>query len=250
MSFWNKVKNVFTPLSARYNKDPLQQVQELIGYRFHDESLLKMSLTHRSYSHASDRDMLSNERLEFLGDSVLDLIIAEQLYRDHPEMNEGELTKTKALMVSESTLAEIGSEIQLNKYLLLALEEERAGGRERASIISDSIESVIAAVFLDGGIEAAREMVLRLIYSCKEDLIADASRRNFKGELLELVQARGEGFPRYEVVSETGPDHEKIFTVNVYVAGEKVGNGSGSTKKEAEQKAAALALEQYYQRGQ
>ncbi len=248
MSLWNKIRTIFSPFSARYKKDPVLQVQELIGYQFHDESLLKMSLTHRSYSHASDRDMLSNERLEFLGDSVLDLIIAEQLYRDHPDINEGELTKTKALLVNESTLAEIGSEIQLNMYLLLAPEEERAGGRERASIISDALESVIAAVFLDGGIEAAREVVLRLIYSCKEDLVTDASRRNFKGELLELVQAQGQGFPRYEVASETGPDHEKVFTVNVYVAGEKAGTGSGSTKKEAEQKAAALALERYHQR--
>ncbi|MFQ6007907.1 MAG: ribonuclease III [Candidatus Zixiibacteriota bacterium] len=250
MSLWNKIRNIFTSFLARNQKNPLQKVQELIGYKFHDESLLRMSLTHRSYSHATNREMLSNERLEFLGDSVLDVIVAEQLYHDHPEMDEGELTETKALLVNESTLAEIGSEIQLNKYLLLAPEEERSGGRERASIISDSLESIIAAVFLDGGIESARDMVLRLIYSYKEDLITDASRRNFKGELLELVQARGEGFPRYEVVSETGPDHEKVFTVNVYVVGEKVGTGSGSTKKEAEQKAAALALERFHQHNQ
>lgn len=245
MSLWDKVKRVFTRFSPTHEVPPLGQVQKLIGYRFRDASLLTMSLTHRSYSHASDNDILSNERMEFLGDSVLDVIIAEQLYRDHPEMNEGELTKTKALLVNESTLAEIGSQIKLNKFLLLAPEEARAGGRERPSIISDALESVIAAVFLDGGLEAARAVVLQLIYSSKREIVADASRGNFKGELLELVQAQGGSFPRYEVMAETGPDHDKVFSVNVYIGSEKAGTGSGSTKKEAEQQAAAAALEQY-----
>lgn len=245
MSLWNKVRSIFAPPSARDEKISLQEVQNLIGYQFRDESLLKMSLTHRSYSYSSDSEALSNERLEFLGDSVLGLVIAEQLYRDHPDMREGELTKTKALLVNESTLADIGRDINLNEYLRLAPEEDRSGGRDRPSIISDAFESVIAAVFLDGGIEAAREVVLRLIYARKEDIVSDASRRNFKGELLELVQARGKGMPRYDLVSEEGPDHEKVFRVDVYVCGRKIGTGSGSTKKEAEQKAAAVALEQY-----
>lgn len=245
MSLWDKVKNIVAPPSTREGKTSLPDIQDIIGYRFRNESLLEISLTHRSYSHSSDSDTLSNERLEFLGDSVLGLVIAEQLYRDHPSMQEGELTKTKALLVNEATLAEIGKEIRLNDYMKLAMEEDRSGGRDRPSIISDTVESVIGAVFLDGGIEAARDMVLRLIYTRKEEIISDASRRNFKGELLELAQARGEGLPRYDVVSERGPDHEKVFRIEVYVEGRMVGTGSGSTKKEAEQKAAAVALEQY-----
>jgi ribonuclease-3 len=248
MGLRDKVKSILSPLTARKKKDPLQQVQKLIAYQFRDLSLLETSLTHRSYAHSNDNRIMSNERLEFLGDSVLDLVIAEQLYRDHPEMDEGELTKTKAMLVNESTLAEIGRQIHLNKYLRLAPEEVRTGGRERPSIISDAVESVIAAVFLDGGIEAAREMILRLIYARKDDIVADKSRRNFKGELLELVQARGEGFPRYEVVSESGPDHNKVFNVDVYVGDQKLGSGSGSSKKEAEQKAAAMALRRYRKR--
>jgi len=247
MSLWEKIRNIFAPPSASDEKRSLHKVQDLIGYQFHDESLLQMGLTHRSYSHAAGSGM-SNERLEFLGDSVLGLVIAEQLYRDHPNMHEGELTKTKALMVNESTLADISKDIELNKYVRLAREEDRSGGRERPSIISDAFESIIAAVFLDGGIKAAREVVLRIIYVRKEDIVSDASRRNFKGEFLELIQARGEGFPRYDVASEEGPDHEKVFTVDVYIGAEKVGTGSGSTKKEAEQKAASVALEQYLQR--
>ncbi len=202
-------------------------------------------MTHRSYSHSMETNEPCNERLEFLGDSVLGLLIAEQLYRDNPEMQEGQLTQTKALLVNESTLADIGRNIKLNGYIRLAAEERRLGGHDRPSIIADAFESVIGAVFLDGGLDAARRVVLRLIYSQREEIISDASRRNFKGELLELIQGRGDGLPRYDVVSEEGPDHEKVFCVEVYIGGVKFGVGSGLSKKEAEQKAAAMAVERY-----
>jgi len=245
MSLRDTLKRLFAPSLQRGEERSLQKFQQLIGYQFRDESLLRTSLTHRSYSHSRGTDEPCNERLEFLGDSVLGLLIAEQLFRDHPEMQEGQLTQTKALLVNESTLADIGQNMKLNYYVRLAPEEERSGGRDRPSIIADALESVIGAVFLDGGLDAARDLVLRLIYVHREEIISDASRRNFKGELLELIQGRGDGLPRYDVVSEEGPDHEKVFCVEVYIGGAKFGTGSGLSKKEAEQKAAAVALERY-----
>ncbi len=247
-TFWGKIKELFSPSLDKDEMQSLEKFQELIGYHFRDVSVLKTSLTHRSYSHAKGNDLECNERLEFLGDSVLGLIIADQLYRDHPDMQEGQLTKTKSMLVNETTLADIGKDIKLNEYMFLAAEEERSGGRERSSIIADTFESVIGAVFYDGGLDAARDVVLRLIYTYKDTILSDASRRNFKGELLELIQAQGNGLPRYDVISEEGPDHKKVFHVEVYVGGVKMGSGAGLSKKEAEQKAAAMALEHYRNR--
>jgi ribonuclease-3 len=221
----------------------LEKIQQIIGYHFRDPRLLLLSLTHRSFARGINQEEPSNERLEFLGDSVLGLVIAARLYEDYPDDGEGNLTKTKALLVNETTLASIAWEIKLSDYIRLSPEEERAGGRERASIVSDAFESIIGAVYLDGGPGAAGDVVLRLIYTRKDRIIGDSSQRNFKGELLELTQASGNTVPRYDVVAEAGPDHEKIFHVIVSIAGEKVGEGSGTSKKEAEQRAACMALE-------
>ncbi len=241
VSDWLKRMVGMHPTAA--DQADLNEIQRIVGYHFRDPSLLLLGLTHRSYSHAVDDYHRSNERLEFLGDSVLGLVIAERLYTDNPDLREGELTKKKAMLVSETTLAEIGIDSGLNRHLLLAPEEDRSGGRERASIVSDAVESIIGAVFLDGGFEAARDVVLRLIYTREPDIVNDVSRQNFKGELLELVQSRGEGMPQYEVVSEDGPDHDKIFNVDVMLNGRCIGSGSGHSKKEAEQRAASTALE-------
>lgn len=242
MGLWNNFKKLLNS-DQDTEKICLDKVQDIIGYHFHDHNLLLLSLTHRSYSYSQSQNNKSNERLEFLGDSVLGLVIAEQLYNDHPDFFEGELTKTKALLVSETTLAELAIDCGLNLHILLAHEEDRSGGRERASIVSDAFESILGAIYLDGGLDAARDVVLRLIYIHKEKVLSDSSRRNFKGELLEQIQAQGNGMPRYDVVSEEGPDHAKIFTVVVNVGGEIIGHGKGNSKKEAEQKAAADAIE-------
>ena len=220
----------------------IKAVEELIGYTFRNSSLLLLALTHRSYSNSYEDHLKSNERMEFLGDSVLGMAIAEQLFRDHPRSREGVLTKTRAMLVSEPSLAEVAITVGFNEHLLIAPEEERSGGRTRSSIVSDAFESIIGAVFLDGGYEPARDVVLRLIYTRKDALMSDTSRHNYKGELLELMQANERGMPRYDVVSEEGPDHDKIFTVDVYINGDKVGSGDGHSKKEAEQKAAAEAV--------
>lgn len=245
MGVWDFFRNTINAKAASDSKKNLEAVQHLVGYHFRQEELLELALTHRSYHRQTDENRPSNERLEYLGDSVLGLVIADQLYHDHPEKREGQLTKTKAMLVNETTLATIGKEIGLNEYILLSPEEHRLGGRERASIISDAFESVIGAIYLDGGLDSARDVVLRLIYQRKDDITSDASQKNYKGELLELIQARGDGMPRYDVVWEKGPDHEKEFKVVVFVGDTKVGTGVGLSKKEAEQRAAAEALDHY-----
>lgn len=221
----------------------LYAVQELLGYHFRDTGLLLLSLTHRSYSRFDQDHSPANERLEFLGDSVLGLVIADQLFRDNPSQREGELTQIKAKLVNETALASVAADIGLNQFLRLSPEEDKAGGRSRPSIVSDAFESVIAAVYLDGGLEAARDVILRLIYSRRGTLATDSAQRNYKGELLELTQSRGDGAPHYDVLAAEGPDHQKRFNIAVYVAGRRVGSGEGSSKKEAEQNAAAVALE-------
>ena len=245
MGFLKNLKNILGIPSVAPSRKHLETVQRIIGYHFRDDSRLELALTHRSYHRQIENNRPSNERLEYLGDSVLGLIIADQLYQDHPRLREGQLTKIKAMLVNETTLSTIGKEVKLNKYILVSPEEERLGGRDRPSIISDAFESVIGAVYLDGGFDAARDVVLRLIYQQKDNITSDASQRNYKGELLELIQARGNGMPRYDVVWERGPDHEKQFKVVVSVGDHRIGNGVGLSKKEAEQKAAAMALEEF-----
>lgn len=246
MGVWDFLKNTFGAKSAEPSEQDLGAVQRIVGYTFRDETLLKLALTHRSFHRQNEEDRPSNERLEYLGDSVLGLIIADKLFHDHGDLREGQLTKIKAMLVNETTLATIGRDIGLNEHVLLSPEEDRLGGRERASIISDAFESIIGAVYLDGGLEAARDVVLRLIYRKKNSIMSDASQRNYKGELLELIQARGNGMPRYDVAWEKGPDHEKEFKVMVFVGDRSVGTGIGFSKKEAEQKAAAEALDYFH----
>lgn len=242
MGLLDKIRFLFKGVEKSSYNPNLNEFQSTIGYYFRDVSLLELGLTHRSFSHSEDRCSSSNERLEFLGDSVLGLAVAEFLYRDHPGMREGELTKTKALLVNETTLTLIGKKIMLHDFIRLSPEEDRSGGRQRPSIISDAFESIIGAVYLDGGLDAVRDLVFRMIYTLKNEIISDKSQHNAKGELLELIQARGEGMPYYNVVSEKGPDHKKVFNVEVFVNGERYGSGIGHSKKEAEQKAAMDAL--------
>lgn len=240
---------LFVSLRRFFSSEPtseseqLAAVSKLIGYRFKDTAHLALGLSHRSYIRTQPGGSNSYERLEFLGDSVLGLVIAEQLYRDRPGETEGNLTKIKAMLVNETTLAQVGREIGLNAHILLSPEEEKSGGRDRNSIVADAFEAVIGAIYLDGGIDAAREFILKRIYSRRDSITSDLAQRNYKGDLLELVQARGDGVPKYDVISEAGPDHDKTFHVIVTVTGEKIGEGTGQSKKEAEQRAAAMALE-------
>jgi ribonuclease-3 len=213
------------------------------NYRFQNDNILLEALTHRSYIHGVEAVGRSSERLEFLGDSVLGLIIAEHLYKTNPDYNEGDLTKTKALLVNECTLSKVGQESGLNEMILLSPEEEKSGGRFRPSIISDAVEAVIGAIYLDGGIGQAWEFISHLIIERADEIFADSTQQNYKGELLEYLQRLGQPPPYYEVVSEEGPDHDKTFNVIVRAGSRIDGMGSGPSKKEAEQRAAEMALE-------
>lgn len=247
MNLWTRIKRLF-PRSFRvsYTED-LARLEDILGHHFLDRALLHQGLTHRSIVRMRNGVVPSNERLEFLGDSVLGLVIADQLYRDHPGMTEGDLTKLKAMLVNEAALSRVAIEIGLNNYIMLSSDEEKSGGRDRASIISDAFEAVIGAIYLDAGFEAARCMIITCLYSRRNSIISDDSQRNFKGELLELIQAQGGASPQYEVISEAGPDHDKIFCVAVRVGDQRLGEGAGPSKKEAEQRAAGMALERMRQ---
>jgi len=215
-----------------------------LGYGFRNLELLDRALTHRSYIHTPENENLrANERLEFLGDSVLGMVTSRFLFENFPDKNEGDLTKLKSTLVSEANLSRIAKSVSLGKYLNLSGEEEKSGGRERNSIISDAYEAVIGAVFLDGGLAPAEKMVRNQILKKYLEITTDQALYNYKGELLEYMQALGLGLPKYNVLQEKGPDHQKRFIIAVSVKGKKIGEGMGKNKKEAEQKAARMALE-------
>jgi ribonuclease-3 len=239
----------FTPkllrgLLTRKRSGRYRQLEKKLGYRFADTDLLERALTHRSYIHSPETEGLrANERLEFLGDSVLGMVTSRFLFERFPEKSEGDLTKLKSTLVSEANLSRMAKRIALGSFLNLSEDEEKSGGRERDSIVSDAYEAVIGAVFLDGGLAPAQAMIENHILKRHVEITADQTLHNYKGELLEYLQALGLGLPRYEVMEEKGPDHHKRFTIAVSVKGRNVGQGVGKNKKEAEQKAARMALE-------
>lgn len=215
-------------------------LEEKIAYRFQDESLLRQALTHSSYANEMKINKYGDyERLEFLGDAVLEFVSSDFLFRQRKETAEGDLTKLRASMVCEPALAYCAREFALEQYILLGKGEEATGGRNRDSIVSDVMEALIGAIYLDGGIERASEFIRRFILSDLEhkQLFYDA-----KTILQELVQQGGEGALHYETVREEGPAHDKFFEVEAYVGEKKVGQGSGHSKKAAQQQAAYQAL--------
>ena len=225
----------------------LQVLEERIGYRFQNIALLKQALTHSSFTNEQKINKQKHyERLEFLGDAVREMVSSEFLFKAHPQMPEGELTKLRASMVCEPSLAFCARDLELGKFILLGKGEESTGGRKRESITSDVMEAVIGAIFLDGGIECAKAFINRFILSDLEDkqLFYDS-----KTNLQELVQGSLKQEIRYEPAGEFGPEHDKTFMVEVYVGAEKIGTGEGRTKKAAEQKAAYEALLTLRKRG-
>ena len=222
----------------------LENLQENLGYRFRDESLLRGALYHSSYANEHrNENIVSNERLEFLGDAVLGFVSAEFLYSRFPNAPEGELTRIRAALVREESLFEVAQALQLGECLMLGKGEESGGGRQRPSILADCTEAVFAAVYLDGGMDCARDLIHRVLLSKGDITVAESRRRDYKTELQELVQRKPHQVLRYELVGQSGPDHAKVFTVAVLLNGEPVGEGSGHSKKEAEQASARAALE-------
>ena len=220
----------------------IKDLEAAIGYRFNNISLLQNALTHSSYANERwHNSLLSNERLEFLGDAILGMNVAEFLYRSFSDRPEGELTRMRADMVCEHTLAKVANRIELGKHLLLGNGEEQGGGRNRNSILADAVESVIAACYLDGGLEAAQKIIERFILV--EVPVNQLRNADYKTALQELVQQKKNQVLAYTLVGQSGPDHDKKFDVEVKLNGVVVGAGSGSSKKRAEQDAARVALE-------
>jgi ribonuclease III len=226
------------------------ELEAKLGYSFRDVDLLETALTHKSYIKESGSlkektgtaRATSNELFEYLGDSVLGLLVSEQLIKANPQAGEGELSKRRSQLVSEAHLHRVAQRLGLGEYLLVGRAEERAGGRNKRALLADAVEALIAAVYLDGGLEKARGSVGRWVLEAVdgEDLLTT----DYKTALQELLQQRRRGAPRYVVVKERGPEHRKLFTVQVMIGGEKVGEGEGDSKKAAEQAAARIALEE------
>ena len=219
----------------------IKDLEAAIGYQFHNISLLQNALTHSSYANERwHNSLLSNERLEFLGDSILGMLVAEYLYRNFPDRPEGELTRMRADMVCETTLAAVANTIHLGDHLLLGHGEEQGGGRTRDSILADAVESVIAASFLDGGMEAAERFIRCFILV--QVPVTKLHNADYKTQLQELVQQKRNQVLTYLLAGESGPDHDKQFDVQVALNGTVVGSGRGSSKKRAEQDAARNAI--------
>lgn len=221
----------------------LSDLESILEYKFQDQDLLKLALTHSSYANElRDRKADYNERLEFLGDSVLGVVISEYVFKKNPEFKEGELTKMRSKIVCESTLAEVASEISLGEYMLFGKGEALTGGRTRRSILADAFEALIASIYLDGGFEVIRPIIFRLmadkIDMAEKGLIVD----DYKTHLQELVQMNKDSRIKYELVEESGPDHRKSFKTAVKINQKVYGVGEGRSKKESEQEAAKMAL--------
>jgi ribonuclease-3 len=223
----------------------INELETAIGYQFRNITLLQNALSHSSYANERWHDSLkSNERLEFLGDSVLGMVVAEYLYRTFPDRPEGELTRMRADMVCERTLATVANRLDLGRHLLLGKGEEQGGGRNRESILADAVESVIAACYLDGGMDAAVQFIQKFILVNVP--VTKLHNADYKTALQELVQQKKNQVLSYTLIGESGPDHDKEFHVKLTLNGEVVGTGIGSSKKRAEQAAAKKALEMLY----
>ena len=223
----------------------IKDLEVAIGYQFQNITLLQNALTHSSYANERwHNGLLSNERLEFLGDSILGMVVAQHLYKSFPERLEGDLTRMRADMVCETSLADAARKVKLGEHLLLGHGEEQNGGRTRASILADAMESVIAASFLDGGMAAAEGIICRFILCNVPD--QKLHNADYKTMLQELVQQKRNQVLSYKLVGESGPDHDKQFVVEVSLNGQTVGNGVGSSKKRAEQNAAHNAIKKLF----
>jgi len=226
----------------------LDVLEAKLGYTFRNRRLLANALLHRSHIHVTGQDReQSNERLEFLGDAVLGLVVNEDLYHDYPDRSEGDLTKMKSLLVCGARLSEVAVEADLGVHIRMSRSEAATGGRQRSSILADTTEAIIGAVYLDGGLDSARDVIGHIVLDGSDVVLERRSLRNYKSRLQELIQSRYKSPPRYRVVKVAGPDHDRTFRVSVSFNGEVLGTGDGRNKKAAEQHAARMALEKLTQ---
>lgn len=230
----------------RQSEEALDRLQDVIGYHFSSIGLLKQALTHKSSIAPEDtKGLLSNERLEFLGDAVLNCLVTEHLYLSHPDKSEGQLSKIKSLVVSRKILGELAISFDLGKYLIFGISEEKSGGRNRQSTLSNAFEAVLGSVYLDGGLEPSKEMLRRFLFGRIPEFLKDERNVNYKSKILELSQRDGFGIPKYVTIAATGPDHAKEFKIRIDVNGVPMGEGIGSNKKVAQQNAAQIAVLNY-----
>lgn len=226
-----------------------RELEALLGHEFRNPQLLTLALTHPSVCHEATPEtagqLAHNQRLEFLGDSVLGLVLTRELYEKFPHLDEGPLTKARAQMVNRRTLANLGRRFRLGEHLVLSRGEEASGGRERESALADALEAVVGAIFLDAGYDAGAQFVLRLFRDAFGELIEVPNLSNPKGELQELLQATSPQAPVYEITAASGPDHQRQFQCAVSHAGVELGRGEGRSKKEAESQAALMALTKF-----
>ncbi len=223
-------------------------VETMLSYRFHDPCLLGQALVHRSHLHAyGDERIEANERLEFLGDAVLGLVTNAYLYLEYTDLEEGDLTRLKSKLVCGASLARVAQRLELGDHILMSRGEAATGGRDRDSILADAVEAIIGAVYLDGGLEAAQGVIERWLFDHADEILEHRALANDKSRLQEIVQARHRVPPRYRVLETTGPDHERVFTVEVLFGDRVLGVGRGANKKSAEQQAAGCALQRLAQ---
>ena len=220
----------------------MDSLEKIIGYQFKNKDLLTEALTHPSMAFEAKDKQSDNQRLEFLGDAVLQLVLTERLYDMFPNFPEGRLTKLRARLVSKAALQQFSRSINLGEFIRISKGEESSGGRDRASTLADAFESITGAIYLDGGLEPAREMIFKVCAEWIEQIAESPDERNPKGQLQEALQAIAPEAPVYEVLSESGPDHDKKFSIEVIWKGHKLGKGDGNSKKSAEASAAKEAL--------
>ena len=219
----------------------MNTLEEKLGYHFQNRELLENALTHSSFANESRGKFPSNERLEFLGDSILGMVVADHLYRNHPTLPEGELTRTRATLVCEESLVQVAEELALGDHLRLGKGEDGGGGRQRPSIRADAVEAILAAIYLDGGIGSVRKVIQKHILN--REVFSQSNPRDYKTVLQELVQRESGQILSYRLTREEGPDHDKRFFVEVDRNDTPLGTGNGRSKKEAEQMAAKAAIE-------
>ncbi|MCD6123310.1 MAG: ribonuclease III [Spirochaetales bacterium] len=241
MALFNRAPVFRTPSVSYERKKELQLFQKHVGIRFKSIDLLNLAFTHRSFANESSENIENNEKLEFLGDSVLGLVTSEYLFLLLRNSNEGVLAKIKSFVVSENSLAEIAKKIKVDNFILIGRGEEYSGGRSKKALLADTTEAIIGAYYIDSGFNAARGFVLRLLLPEIEKVLENKHERDFKTLLQEYVQKKFKTHPKYRVVKKTGPDHDKTFWIEVAVQNKTYGPGKGKNKKEAEQSAAGIA---------
>lgn len=241
MGLLQKQNEVKTPPISAERKKELQLFEKHIGIRFRKLELLNLAFSHRSFANENSGEVDNNEKLEFLGDSVLGLVVSEYLYLTLTDKAEGDLARVKSFVVSEDSLADIAKSIKVDNFILIGKGEEYSGGRSKKAILADCMEAIIGAYYIDSGFKASKNFILKYLIPEINKVLEDRHRKDYKTLLQEFVQKKYKSYPRYSLVKKTGPDHDRTFWINVTIDGKDYGPGQGKNKKEAEQNAAGVA---------